>query len=264
MPRGAPSASKSTTSPTSARGEWWTLWSGRRGSEWYAASGRPHRKVSSRYGRAMTVSLPPTRGRLTRGRRRARASRGRARRRHPSGPRRGGTRPPIARAARRGAGRARPRASCGGHLRETAVHHALEEVGAPLEFPVPPRGPRATRDPCSVRGEADNRRPPAPWPRDRRDGTRTAAVGAARLGRADPGAFPRGLRTLVTRFGEESSVVGARGFEPPTSCTPSKRAIQAAPRPDRGAGRGSSGPDARGGRGRTRRGPPGDTASARE
>ncbi len=27
--------------------------------------------------------------------------------------------------------------------------------------------------------------------------------------------------------------VGARGFEPPTSCTPSKRAIQVAPRPDR-------------------------------
>ena len=28
------------------------------------------------------------------------------------------------------------------------------------------------------------------------------------------------------------SLVGARGFEPPTSCTPCKRASRAAPRPD--------------------------------
>ena len=32
-----------------------------------------------------------------------------------------------------------------------------------------------------------------------------------------------------------SSLVGPPGFEPGTSCTPSKRASQAAPRPDRSA-----------------------------
>ena len=31
---------------------------------------------------------------------------------------------------------------------------------------------------------------------------------------------------------QESFPVGARGFEPPTSCTPCKRASRAAPRPD--------------------------------
>jgi hypothetical protein len=39
-------------------------------------------------------------------------------------------------------------------------------------------------------------------------------------------------RTRSGRLSGDRFVVGARGFEPPTSCTPCKRASRSAPRPD--------------------------------
>src|SRR5579885_2881812 len=63
-------------------------------------------------------------------------------------------------------------------------------------------------------------------------GRRKSELGVQKLDSKPP---PNGLRTgreEVSICNSLSSLVGPPGFEPGTSCTPSKRASQAAPRPD--------------------------------